>query len=603
MGERPLKSWWRSRLPDLTATASRFPLAVLIAGLLTFYRLDHDLARDVDARILGALAASFLWVVAVDFYVESGARSVATRAMLWIAGIAAIAALFYFYWDIWLSPYLLIAALLILVGRAGHLGRGESKATIWLFNHRLWLGALVALVGGGMFAAGISAIIETLNLLFGLALPPHWQEHILTVSLCFVAPVSFLAFAPRSFTDPITAREEGEFTMRAAAALVKFVLVPLLLVYTAILYAYAVKIVLAWELPKGTLGGMVVGYLLVGAATLLVGYPVRETGGPLVRFFWRYWVWLAALPVVLLFIAVGRRLADYGVTEQRYLMVLIGVWALMLASLRILRGGNFDLRLVPGVLALLLLAASFGPGGAIGFSVRSQKVELASLLTEKGMLVDGKIVPRGENAPENPLGTDAWRARSIEWFLNTHRSLYLLAPWFEGSPNDPFASGKMPEETARELLLALGLRADVANSSGVVYFTHYSDVPAVIGLARDGHVIGPVVFQSSGSVTAAIPPQTVAVEGLGTVHLELADTLLTVRLESGEEVKFDIQDAVKEIYRRGWPLTEDHRPVEITGSGSGLAGTLAIDNLNGTYKEPDFDISLLRFWLVLARAG
>ena len=396
MDERSLKSWWRRRLPDLSAAASRFPLAVLIAGLFTFYRLNHDLARDVDARILGALAASFLWVVAVDFYVESSARSIRDagdavdrwhrrhrRCCSISIGTSGLARISY------------SGRSLILVGLAGHLGRGESNATFWLFNHRLWLGALLALVGAGLFAAGLVAIIETLNLLFGIVLPAHSQEHILTVSLCFVAPVSFLAFAPRSFTDPITAREEGDFTMRAAAALVKFVLVPLLLVYTAILYAYAVKIALAWELPKGTLGGMVVGYLLVGAATLLVGYPSRETGGPLVRFFWRYWVELAALPVVLLFIAVGRRLADYGVTEQRYLMVLIGIWALILAVIRVVRGGNFDLRLVPGVLALLLLAASFGPGGAIGFSIMSQKEQLAALLTEKGMLVDGKIVARG----------------------------------------------------------------------------------------------------------------------------------------------------------------------------------------------------------------
>jgi hypothetical protein len=143
---------------------------------------------------------------------------------------------------------------------------------------------------------------------------------------------------------------------------------------------------------------MVVGYLLVGAAMLLVGYPSREAGGPLVRLFWRYWVWLAALPVVLLFIAVSRRIADYGLTEGRYLMVLIGVWALILAGIRIVKGGDFDLRLVPGVLALLLLAASFGPGGAIGFSVMSQKSELASILTEKGMLVDGKIVKRPRRA-------------------------------------------------------------------------------------------------------------------------------------------------------------------------------------------------------------
>jgi hypothetical protein len=90
-------------------------------------------------------------------------------------------------------------------------------------------GALLGLVGACLFGAGLSIIHETLNLLFGLGFSSKWHEYIWTVSLGFVAPVSSLAFAPRSFTDPITAREEGEFTFRAAAVLVKFVLVPLLL--------------------------------------------------------------------------------------------------------------------------------------------------------------------------------------------------------------------------------------------------------------------------------------------------------------------------------------------------------------------------------------
>ena len=487
MTKRAVESWWRSRLPDISAALSRFPLAVLIAALLTAYKLGHGELGDVENRVLGALAGSFLWVVAVDFYVENQKRSFPVRIALWLGGILVIAILFRFAWDIWFSPPLLLGSLLLLVGLAGHLGRGEFNATFWLFNHRLWLGALLAFVAAGLFGAGLSIIHGTLNLLFGLHLPAKWHDYIWTVSLGLVAPVSFLALAPRSFTDPITAREESEFTMRAIAALVKFVLVPLLLVYTAILYAYAIKIVLAWELPKGTLGAMVVGYLLVGAATLLVGYPNRENGGPLVSVFWRYWVWLAALPVVLLFIAVWRRISDYGVTDQRYLMVLIGVWALLLAGFRIIRGSDFDLRLVPGVLALLLAAASFGPGGAVGFSVMSQKSELASILSEKGMFVDGKVVRQAEgSAGAGLVGADAARVRGIEWYLNTHRSLSLLAPWFEGQPNDPFAAGKKPEETARELLVALGLRPDIGNGSGAIYFTHYSDVPATLSLAKSG---------------------------------------------------------------------------------------------------------------------
>ena len=594
------KSWWRSRIPDVSAAVSRFPLAVLIAALLTTYKLAHGDVGDVENRVLGALAGSFLCVVAVDFYVENQKRSFPVRIALWLGGILVIAIVFRFAWDIWFSPPLLLGSLLLLVGLAGHLGRGESNATFWLFNHRLWFGALLALVAAVLFGAGLSIIHGTLNLLFGLHVPAKWHDYIWTVSLGLVAPVSFLAFAPRSFADPITPREESEFTVRAIAALVKFVLVPLLLVYTATLCAYAIKIVLAWELPKGTLGAMVVGYLLVGAATLLVGYPSREKGAPVVSLFWRYWVWLGALPVVLLFIAVWRRISDYGVTDQRYLMVLIGVWALLLGGFRIIRGSDFDLRLVPGVLALLLAAASFGPGGAVGFSVMSQKSELSSILTEKGMLADGKVVRQPEgNAGGGLLGTDAARVRGIEWYLNTHRSLSLLAPWFEGQPNDPFASGKKPEETARELLVALGLRPAIGNVSGSSYFTHYSDVPATLSLAKGGTVLGPVVFEG-GPVPVAIPAQTVSVEGLGTVKIELSDKLLTVSLDNG--VKFDVADAMGEVYRRGWPKV-DHRPLELKGTPNGLDGTAVIDNINGTYKEPDFDISLLRFWLVLSESG
>ena len=92
------------------------------------------------------------------------------------------------------------------------------------------------------------------------------------------------------------------------------------------------------------------------------------------------------------------------------------------------------------------------------------------------------------------------------------------------------------------------------------------------------------------------------VEGLGAVKLELSDKLLRASLDEGTAVTFDISEAVKEVYRRGWPKVMDHRPIELRGAAGGLAGTMVIDNLNGTYKEPDFDISLLRFWLLIGRA-
>jgi hypothetical protein len=605
MSEEASKSWSRARLPNIGVAVSRFPLAIALAALLTIYKLFHDDIGDTELRVMGWLAASFLWSVAVDFYAESQGRSSAIRAMLSLIGVALLALLFWLTWDIWLSPPFLAAGLLLLVGLAGHLGRGESSASFWLFNHRLWLGAVLALVGAVLLGAGLAIIHETLKLLFGIDLstPRHnYYAYIWTISLAFIAPVSFLAFAPRSYTDPITAREEGDFTMRAIAALVKFVLVPLLLVYTAILYAYAVKIALAWELPKGTLGYMVMGYLLVGAATLLLGYPSRETGGPHVRFFWRYWVWLTALPVLLLFIAATRRIADYGLTEQRYLVILVGVWALILAALRLWRGGDFDLRIVPGVLALLLLAASFGPGGAIGFSVMSQKAELASILTEKGMLVDGKIVPQPiDSKTEGPLGSDAGRVRGIEWYLNTHRALGVLEPWFADLPNNPFAEGKTPEQTAREVLAAFGLTSYGPASATVL--NSYADSPAGLSIEASSFLVGPVQFQRIGGERPETLSQSVEVEGLGDITVELANSLLTVSLASGESVQFNVVDAAKKVHT-GLPIGPKpaQQPLPIEGSGNRLAGTAFVSNLNAIFSETELDISILDVWLVLRRA-
>ena len=316
--------------------------------------------------------------------------------------------------------------------------RGERNAAFWLFNHRLWLAAALGLIGAVLFGGGLSIILETLNFLFGLELPQIWHERIWTIALGFLAPVSWLALAPQNFTDRVSG-EETEFTIRAVATIVKFVLVPLLLVYTAILYAYAVKIGLAGTLPKGTLGSLVVGYLLTGAATLLLAYPIRDSGGVLVRMFWRSWVWLTVLPVLLLFLAVYTRIAAYGLTEPRYAVVLIDVWALILAAWRMVRRGeNFDLRVIPGLLAILLLAAlvrALGHRWRIGAEPDGRtRRHLARERDARRWQVRAsgqgeRLSARqecGPGAPDRILPEHPARARQ-------------LAPWFEGQQQNPFA--------------------------------------------------------------------------------------------------------------------------------------------------------------------
>ena len=75
------------------------------------------------------------------------------------------------------------------------------------------------------------------------------------------------------------------------------------------------------RLPKGRLGPLVLGYGAVGTLSVLMAYPIRNHGGPLVKALWRHWFWLTLVPVGLLFMAAYQRIAQYGWTEERYLVV------------------------------------------------------------------------------------------------------------------------------------------------------------------------------------------------------------------------------------------------------------------------------------------
>lgn len=165
----------------------------------------------------------------------------------------------------------------------------------------------------------------------------------------------------------------------------------------------------------------------------------------------------------------------------------------------------------------------------------TQLGELQNILEAKNMLVDGRIVAR-KDEDGTPLGREAARVRSIEWYLNAHRALGLLAPWFEHASPNPFAEGKAPETTEREVLLALGLRPDLPSAPGIVHFTHYSDVPVAVVTSGANYVLGPIVFRRGGPVLAPIAPQSVTVEGLGSVELQIADNRLTARFGNGDSL-------------------------------------------------------------------
>jgi hypothetical protein len=274
------------------------------------------------------------------------------------------------------------------------------------------------------------------------------------------------------------------------------VLVPIVLIYVAILYAYAIKIGISWTLPKGQIGTLVTIFALVGTATYLISFPWRERGARLLRWFSSSWFLLTLVPTALLVIGTARRIGEYGFTPDRYALFLIAIWLVGLAVYFALRRGQIDIRYIVVSLAVLTLLGSIGPWGARTISARDQYLRLESLLAQYGFLKDGKLadpLPPYTTIPAARRMT----ASSIVHLLVNEGEHERLRPWFAGrSVELKLAKYDQAWSAAEKLVAGLGLQT--VNHRRVNF---ESRSPSAFAPPAGTILVGPVTFLSSQQPT------------------------------------------------------------------------------------------------------
>ncbi|MEO0619074.1 MAG: DUF4153 domain-containing protein [Pseudomonadota bacterium] len=508
---KSLQARWLARLPSaLGEGIGRFPVATLCAIALCIFAIGHvekawGHVADADAfRIIAACVNAALLCVCVTLFCE--VRS-ATRAAVLGAnavGVLVVAALTATAQSLDLVPLALSAALLIGTALAPFVVRPRANEAFWLFNHDLWFGTVFAIVAGLLVALGVSATIGTINYLFELPIRDETWPTIWILSLGFVAPVYWLQAIPAVYpasmvSETLEDRATDDLPYRMIVALVGFILVPLLLAYTAILYVYVGKIGILGSLPKGQIGYLVTAFGVAGVVSALLAYPVRNTGPRLVRFFWRYWFWLALVPLVLLAIAIWERLSSYGLTSSRYLLLLAGIWLAATVVLFGLRQHGRDLRIIPAGAAIILLVTAFGPLSITGLPASQLAGELKTLLKAEGSLnAQGRV--RGiQRAPASRTPQTAQRMASIIDYLRNRRQLDAIAHLLPLALETKLATNPTKERrVARRVAAAfrktLRLAESLPNGGPVTWVEFYADKPSMVDVPDGYRLIGPLVF-------------------------------------------------------------------------------------------------------------
>lgn len=428
---------WASVVPVVKEAFARFtlPFIAVLASTMISLLLIHGIdfiSRDFMHKCLTSMLYAVVALTSLKLLVESQKLSLVVHAVSAIIVSTIIMSFVWLVFDesIVATYFLLSVAILLSLLFSPYINKQSTSASVWYFNYQTGVAVFFGAVAAVVLGIGVSLVLVSIRYLFEIKIADEIYADIWVLSWGILFPVYVLYNMSKEFEF----EEEACGFPRGVSFIANYILVPLMFVYLAILYAYFLKIVVQWELPRGNLGWMITAFGSVGIVTKLLAYPIRNKGTRLLALFDRYYYYALLLPVVLLAIAISIRINEHGVTEQRYAVVLLGVWFAIVALVAVFRKDRFNIKYVPAILATLAFFSSFGPWGAVEISTNSQINRFEKILLKHDLLADGQAV---RSTRELPIEDRRTLSSIADYLAKTESRLTHIRPWFKTLNSGP----------------------------------------------------------------------------------------------------------------------------------------------------------------------
>ena len=436
---------------EAITAAFRFPMSLLCAFLgtgLAIYLVELDSVEQNLGllHLLLTLALGIPLFFLIDIFAEKRELTMTQRGLTWIGTVGVLVLIYLSFPSENLpgntrAPYIRYLvynlALHLTVAFIPYLDRGQLTG-FWNYNKALFIRLVVAVFFSNVISSGITMALGAISILFDVDFEPETYAHVFLLTLGIFNTWYFLAGIPVNFK----AEAALETYPKGLKIFTQFILIPLLVIYLLILYFYGGKIILLWDWPRGIVAYLIIAISVLGIFTNLLLFPYqKEKEGGWIKGFYRAFYFLLVPLVVLLFIAIGIRIQEYGLTVNRYIIALMGVWLAFISGYFI--SGFKSIKTIPMSLAIVMMLSSFGPWGMFSLSERNQLVRLENILAENSILVDGKIknqvtwelTSTGNPRPKSAKNRNSLdqkqlnQVNSIIQYLENYHGLEGLRPW------------------------------------------------------------------------------------------------------------------------------------------------------------------------------
>lgn len=450
----------------------RFPMVVLVAAInlaTVIYLIElPEVFTSVDWAT-PILLTCFLAVplfISTHLVAERRQWTTPTKVAA-LAGVLALLVVYYFWvgFELVQRDYyrfgMFFVCAHLLVSFAPFIGYYQTNG-FWHYNKALLAQLFGATLYAGTLFVGIIIAIETARFLFGSfthSLLGSLEMYIFFITFLLLHPLFFLYGLP----DRLDTLEVHKTYPLGVKVFTQYLLLPLVVAYLLILYVYSAKILVQWQLPEGGVAYLVMAFSVAGVLALLLVYPLRENSDERwIRLFTNRF-YLALFPlIVLLFIAIYRRIHDYGITENRYLVAALAIW-LAGISVYFLVSKKEDIRWIPVSLFAFSFLMAIGPWSIFSVSRRDQLQRFSTLLRETKLLDD-----RGIFSGEGTVSKEEYdQLISGVRFFRDRRESQALRPFFSALPpgDDHIALAQSMEKQIQKISRKEGDSGTLANET------------------------------------------------------------------------------------------------------------------------------------------
>jgi hypothetical protein len=284
------------------------------------------------------------------------------------------------------------------------------KENFEMYTIKIFTSFFTTVIYSVVLFLGLAAILFTIDNLLGINIESNFYYYTWLLVVFFFAVSYFLSELP--FKNILITSENYPKLLKI---LVLYIIMPLLTAYTTILYIYFIKILITRQWPQGLVSHLVLWYSVIVVVVLFFINPLKEKNSwP--GIFSR-WIPKVILPIiVMMFISIWIRINAYGVTENRYFVVVLGLWVTGIMLYYSLRKIVWNIAL-PLSLSVIAIISVFGPLSSFNISKMSQNNRLEGILSKNNMISEGKVQKSPESISKESKNEIS---RILDYFDNKH---------------------------------------------------------------------------------------------------------------------------------------------------------------------------------------